>query len=159
MLKQINNEIVRPIRMIGGAESRRVRGADLFAELYANIFICARKNSGKTSVINTVIQKCCGRDTKILAFVSTINKDSNWLAIKAACARKRIYFEGHTSIIDNGVDQLDLFVKGEENPEEEENEDCSSVIDAGDRATSTQRETSYVAPEWLIILDDLSTEL
>ena len=101
VLKKINNEKVELVPMVGmGEDKRPVRGEALFPELYANIFLCARKNSGKTSLIYTILKKCCGRDTKVLAFVSTLFKDQAWLGIQDYARKKGIYFEGHTSLID-----------------------------------------------------------
>jgi hypothetical protein len=55
ILKQTNNQIVKAIP-IPNVDTRPIKGFDLIQELYANIFLCARKKSGKTSVIFKLIK-------------------------------------------------------------------------------------------------------
>jgi len=76
-------------------------GADLFPELYSNIFLCAKKKSGKTTVIYNIIKKCANKNTKVVAFVSTIDKDKSRLTIREFCERKEIQFMGHSSTYDS----------------------------------------------------------
>jgi hypothetical protein len=163
MLKiKINDEKVGPIPMKGQGEKRPVKGADLFSEPYGNIFLCARKQSGKTSVIYKIIQKCASRDTKILAFVATLNKDSSWQMIKELCISRGIYFEGYTSLKEDGIDQLDLFVKSEENATDATAPDKAKqklLFDEEEEEAPKQRKSKYLSPEYIIILDDLSSEL
>ena len=166
MLKRINNEKVELVPQMGGSDKRPIKGNALFPELYSNIFLCARKNSGKTSLIYTILKKCSGRDTKILAFVSTLFKDPAWLGIQEWAKKKGVYFEGHTSLSDeDNSDILDLFVKSEQIPEEVEQEENKTAIVIKDDETEDpekekkEKKEKYVAPEWIIILDDLSDEI
>ncbi len=166
MLKQISDVIIKPIPMIGGGDNRPVRGAKLFPELYANIFLCAKKNSGKSSVIYNIINECSGRDTKILAFVSTVFKDNAWLQVAALCKKRGLYFEPHISLKDEGVDHLELFLKDQAQPEETEEEDEKDkkknllLLDSDDEEEDKpKKKEKQIAPEWIIVLDDLSTEL
>lgn len=165
-MQKINDVTIKPIPMIGGGDTRPVKGAQLFPELYANIFLCAKKNSGKSSVIYKIINDCSGRDTKILAFVSTVFKDNAWLQIAALCKKRGLYFEPHTSLKDDGVDRLDTFLKEQAQPEEpEEDEEDEKrknllLLDSdSDDDEPKKRKEKFIAPEWIIVLDDLSTEL
>ena len=45
-------------------------------------------------------------DTRVVAFVSTLNNDANWRMIQQKCETKGIVFVGHTSIMDE--DKVDL---------------------------------------------------
>ena len=89
-ITKINNFVVQPVPLLGGADNRPIKGSALFSEIYANIFAVARKNSGKSSVIYNIIKHCSERDTKVLAFCSTIHKDNAWLQIANLCNKKNI---------------------------------------------------------------------
>ncbi len=119
-LKKINDEVVTPLKVTGGSDSRPVRGDKLFSEVYANIFLCARKKSGKTVVVQKIIKECVGKNTTVLAFASTVNKDANWLAIKKWCSRHKIPFEGFSSIKEHKIDFLEKFLHRLEDEAEEE---------------------------------------
>ena len=168
MLKQINDVTIKPLPMIGGGDTRPVKGSELFPELYANIFLCAKKNSGKSSVIYNIIDKCSGRDTKILAFVSTIHKDNAWKQIAELCKKRKLHFEPHTSLKEDGVDILEKFLTEEAEPQEEEEAEETpkpkNILmvdpDSDDEdEPKRKKKEKYIAPEWIIVLDDLSTEL
>lgn len=157
MLKRINNEKVSAVPIIGGADTRPIKGAELFSEPYGNIFLLAKKKSGKSSVIYKIINDCSERNTKVMAFCSTVHKDNVWLQIANLCQKKGIYFEAHTSIKEDGVDILDEFLKCETAPEEEKEEKCSNLL--FDDEKPREKKPKKLACEWLIVLDDLSSEL
>lgn len=163
MLKRINNEKVSAVPVIGGADTRPVKGANLFSEPYANIFLLAKKKSGKSSVIYKIINDCSERNTKILAFCSTIYKDNVWIQIAELCKRKGLYFEPHTSLKEEGIDILEEFLISESAPdvatEETEKATSSILFDDDEPKAKKVKKPKKLAPEWLIILDDLSTEL
>ena len=47
-LKQINNQRVKPIPIPSDLDKREILGHQVCGELYSNVFICAKKKSGKT---------------------------------------------------------------------------------------------------------------
>lgn len=181
---KINDVQVKKVPLLTKEDDRPVKGSDLFEEIYSNIFLCAKKKSGKTSTTYKMIKECCGRDTKIIAFVSTLYKDANWKTIRKYCEMKKIDFEGHTSINEDGVDMLDELVQRlqEEAQDEEEEKKLDSRVSAlekmiglgsrgpskcpvqvdGDESDDEERpkkKEKFRAPEYIIILDDLSNEL
>ena len=79
--RKVNNVKVRQIPRLGEEDKRPIKGCELCAQLYANIFLIAKKESGKTTVIYNILDRCAGRDTMVFAFVSTLNNDANWAAI------------------------------------------------------------------------------
>jgi hypothetical protein len=68
--------VIIPIK-VKKVNSALILGYNDFPELYANIFLCARKNSGKTNVINTILQNCADKNTIVYIFSSTHEKDAN----------------------------------------------------------------------------------
>src|SRR5690242_17823438 len=101
-LKKINDEIVKKVKIEGEVDTRPIKGFNLFPELYGNIFMCAKKKSGKTTVVHKVIRDCCTKDTTVIAFVGTLHKDDVWKSIKTMCKKKGIPFIGHTSLMEDG---------------------------------------------------------
>ena len=56
-LKQINKQYVEAIP-IPDEDLRPILGADIVEEVYSNIFLCARKKSGKTSAVFKILKEC-----------------------------------------------------------------------------------------------------
>jgi hypothetical protein len=159
----------------------------MFAEIYANIFCVAKKNSGKTTVVYNIVKECCTRDTTVLVFASTVDKDETHLCIKQYCKDHSIPYLGYISmkqhdevkvdIIDTLIDKLQTEAKelSEQSDEEDDEETNSSKneielfdSDAEDEDEDVQtskmqrrkrRKNKYRAPEYMIILDDISNEL
>ena len=165
-LKRINNVEVTAVPSLTEVDNRPVKGSALFPELYANIFLCARKKSGKTSTIYKLIKECSGSDTTVIAFVSTLYKDANWAVIQKYCETHHIAFEGYTSIIENEVNHLQNFIKVHEKPPEalESEVACQKSCVRFDSEQSETEEkkkkkSKYRSPEYIFIFDDLSNEL
>ena len=170
MFKRINHEDVTAVPQLQKPDNRPIKGSNLFSELFANIFLCARKKSGKTSTIFKIIKECVGANTTVLAFVSTLHKDSNWLTIQKYCEIKHIPFIGKTSLMEDGVNLLEEFVQqlqhADENPPEPKpkgrkpKEHILFNADSEDEEEEKKpKKSKYRSPEYLIILDDLSNEL
>lgn len=169
---KVNNKVVKAIPIDDSKKDRRpVKGVDVCSEVYANIALIAKKKKGKTSIIYKLIQECAGRDTNVIAFVSTLNKDAQWTVIKEYCEKKGIPFVGYTSLYnEEKVDMLAALVAHlqEEEIKEPEPESkapvarsyirCAPAV-AEESKAAKPRPTKYVAPEYIIILDDLSDEL
>lgn len=175
---KINSVKVEKVPLLKAEDSRPVKGWEMFDEIYCNAFLCAKKKSGKTSTIYKIIKDCAGRDTKIIAFVSTLYKDANWKTIREYCRLKGLQFEGFTSINEDGIDQIDELVERlqEEAKEEEEDESIDKRVaalekkmrmkcpiqvndDSDEDEDKPKKKEKFRAPEYIIILDDLSNEL
>lgn len=57
------------------------KGSDWFSILYPNIWLVAKKKSGKTSTIASILDHTCGKNTVLIFVVSTIDKDEIWMHI------------------------------------------------------------------------------
>ena len=96
-LKKINNEVVKPIPL-PSIDPKLVKGNKLFAEIYANVFIVAKKKSGKTCTVFKIIKECCNKDTKVVIFASTLNKDLSFKVIRKYLENKGILYEEFTEV-------------------------------------------------------------
>jgi len=182
-IKRINNEDVKPVKSVEEDKDKRpVAGASLFPEIYSNIFFCARKKSGKTCAIAHIIDKCATKETQIIAFVGTINRDKTWIAIEQMCNDKGIEFTGYTSMKDTetGEDILGSIVqvlkaevetkkKGIASGEDTEVSEPHPIDnlptmghDDGITARSKERKPrkpKFKAPKIIFVFDDLAGEL
>ena len=50
----------------------------IFDVLYPNIFLCAKKHSGKTMLIYNMLRKVVGKNTDLYIFCSTATRDPTW---------------------------------------------------------------------------------
>lgn len=192
-LKQINSKYVKAIP-IPDEDTRPIKGYDICEEVYANIFLCAKKKSGKTSALFKIIKECVVRKTIIYIFCSTAYKDKNWIQIRKYFKNKGMELRVFTSIFEDGQDQLANLIedlkqeaKDEEETQEQTKEEeypdtnrCDDILGrlgqmhlrACGLGTSQPQEepedetlpkrkkkSKYLAPEYMIIFDDLSSEL
>ena len=175
--KKINNVKCQMIPSDREEDKRPIKGYEMIPNLYANIFLCAKKNKGKTTVIWNIINRCAGRDTAIVAFVSTLNNDTSWIKIREKCEERGLPFIGFTGIMSPDGDQLEALIEslqkkaGEEVESKDEKESVgipgTTIIEymptpspsAGSGSSKPPRRLPYRAPEYMIIMDDLSSEL
>lgn len=164
---KINNQKVSPVKL-PAEDISRIKGRELFPRLLFNLFICAKKKSGKTSLINTIIDKCTDKRTKIIIFCSTVNKDPTYKHIT-----KRLDEKGYTvmtfqDLYEDKVNQLDEIMdilKEEDNTDEssdDEEKDPYPLIDADIKQKKKKRKKKkpkYDVPDILFIFDDLGDTL
>src|SRR5690606_33241545 len=173
-LKQINNQIVKAIPL-PEIDTRPVKGYDICQEIYANIFLCARKKSGKTSALFKILKECASKKTIIVVFCSTCYKDKNWIQIRKYFENKGMDIRVFTSIYEDGEDQLSNLVedlkkeaKEEEEKAEESGEHCEleleeilARLETSSHASSMYeneveeekqkcKKSKYQAPEYII---------
>jgi len=118
---KINEIVVPPAKIEGAGDKRPPRGEKLFSEPFANIFLSARKKSGKTSTIFYILQKIISKKTKLIIFCSTVHKDPIYASILKWCDKKGIDYETHTSLKDeHGTDLLQDLVDRLQNETEGE---------------------------------------
>jgi hypothetical protein len=174
----INDVFVEPIDI--PKQEKQTLGEEIFPLLNANILIVAPKNSGKTVVIRNILNECADRDTHVIIFCATVNNDQNWLFIKDELKRRKIKYSAYTSIFtDQGINILEVLIRalqeeaGEQNEQYDPNEEKMkrepllkrNLINFGDPLSESKlivkpkKNKKYVSPDYIIIFDDLSTEL
>ncbi len=140
-------------------------GYELFPELYANIFMCAKKKSGKTNAIFEILQHCVNKTTTVFIFSSTNEKDHNWLHIKKWLSDHHINYETFMDI-----ETLDCIVNKLLMPDEikEKSKDTKDELDLFTRDKVMVKKTPESKPikkkgplatEYVFIFDDMSALL
>jgi hypothetical protein len=169
--KRICDVKCKPIPTKKEEDTRPIKGVEILSALYANVYACARKHSGKTCTIYQIIKRCAGRDTIVIAFVSTLNNDDGWIGIKDYCKKHKIAFIGYTSIFEDGADQLQALMSHlqEKAAAEQAAKDAPpappprSRYHFGDESKGTAarapRKLPYRAPDYILVFDDLAHEL
>ncbi|EGG14410.1 hypothetical protein DFA_12182 [Cavenderia fasciculata] len=153
-LTKINNVIVEPIKL--PQPPKNVKGSELFNQLNANILVCAPKNSGKTVVIKKIIDECTNKQTNVLIFCATVHNDHSWLEIQKDLDKRGITFMAFTSIYDDKANVLEAFIQS---LQVKPNENSKSLILTNNIVAEKSSSKKEVAPDYLIIFDDLSNEL
>jgi len=168
-ITKLNNEkvVAVPLVGLGKVDTKPVKGFNILPEIYCNCFVLAKKKMGKSTLIYKMIKDTIDPRTKVYAFVSTLNKDKIWKTIRHYCESHNIEFNGYTSIIDNGVNILGNLVNRLQQPDEEEEVkkvkkqiaiQCNDDDD-DDEKKPRKKKYKYRVPDYIFILDDLSTEL
>jgi hypothetical protein len=171
--KQINNVIVEPISF--PQTKKKILGAKLFPQESANILLYAPKNSGKTICVKKIIEECAGKDTHVIIFCATVHQDKVWLQIKEDLQKRKIKYTAFTSIFKDKINVLEVLIQtlqGEDAVEEFEDTPTPQLLKQNqlfkfeDPLTPVEqiqnkkpKKKKYLAPDYMIIFDDLSTEL
>jgi hypothetical protein len=156
---------------------QNVKGSDWISEPYSNIFLLAKKKSGKTTIIENMLDRFAGKNTKFIFIVSTINKDQTWLNIVKKWENKGHDVLTYTDIYDDGENVLEQFIDLNKGPNDE---DKSKVIEkvttttrnqsGGARRIETKTEIrilgkgpekkkKLIYPEYIFVLDDLGSSM
>ena len=162
--QQINNVVVKPIP-IPKIPLENIRGSDMFPEIYANIYLSAKKKSGKTSVIYNIIKNCADKNTTVITFCATCKKDKNWIEIRNYLDKKKIPNEFYMGIKDNGnvLQELILDMQTADNSDDEpsESEEEPEIVQfSGKKYKKHKKKKPKIkSPKYIIIFDDISSEL
>lgn len=90
-----------------------VIGKELYENLYANIGVFGRKGSGKTIVLYNTLKACCGKNTSVIMFGPTVEKDPIYESIREMLDKKNTKHISFSNIIDDETseDLLNGFIK------------------------------------------------
>jgi len=114
-LQKINNFRIKPVA-VGSGKSKSFKGDDVFKRQYFNIALLSKTASGKTTVIKNLIDKFKTKNTLFLIFASTINLDATWAEILKTLPEDSYVAEPH--FIDGKDDLLDQWMRENNNFDE-----------------------------------------
>ena len=151
--------------LIGGDKNELpVRGSKLITELYANICIIGRKESGKTSLLFLIIKECIGKNTKVYLFGHTMNKDTGWLNIQKWLSNNGIHYEAFDKIEGNiepivAALQKDAKDGADEEPEKGKKARQIGMLVNEDPTKKKEKKPKFATPEIFFVFDDINLEL
>lgn len=165
MIKEetLNKVKVNPL-VITNQDTTTIKGAELFPSLYYNLFICSKKRSGKTSLINTIIKKCTDKRTLFFIFCPTVNVDASWKAITQYLENRDNVVQKYTDIMDGKVNILneivnELSLGEEDNEEEDKKEESGKKLKFDEPKKKKEYVPKKISPEVCFIFDDASDML
>jgi len=168
--QRINSKTVKICPRLKPVDERPIKGADMFPEIYCNVFLCARKKSGKSTVVYNIIKNCASPETTVIVFASTVNKDDTYYTIRKYCEAKGIPFVGYASLKDEGANKIEALIRALEHQAEMEMEESEDekpkkkkqpcvLLDTDSDEEPRKRRAKYRVPEYILVFDDLSNEL
>ena len=107
-------------------DKRPVKFGEVFSVPYSNVFLCALKQSGKTTCLTNIILNSAGKNTKIIIISNSVNND----AVIMDCIKK-LRKRGNdvielTDIVEDGINAIEEFItEHKEKPQEEEENDMA----------------------------------
>ena len=181
--KKINNVKVVPIKL-NEPKPEKILGYDLIPRLHCNIGAIGRKGSGKTNVVNCLLENCTDDETNVIIFSATVNSDPAWIEIRKWLDKREQPYAFFTSIHNeeededrkgkkikiNNLDTLVRKIKEDDKKEAEEklnkkkgvskNILCSeNFFDNYVVEEIKEKKKKKVAPKYFIVFDDISNEL
>ena len=159
-------------------------GYKMIPEPYANIFLCASKNSGKTTLIYNILMHCASKKTKVIFFVPTFYKDESYYKGIVKLLKKKkmdydvyldLYEDSKTNILDSMIKELQE-LQDEDQPTIQQ---LDKPIDVDIKYVNLstlmfgsppeekkelilpkkKTKTKYLTPEYIFIFDDISNQL
>jgi len=165
MIKEetLNKVKVKPL-IIHKPDTNTIKGSELFPSLYYNLFICSKKRSGKTSLINTIIQKGTDKRTIFFIFCPTVNVDDSWKEMIRYLENRGNVVQKYTELVDGKVNILNEIVNelsmGQQDEEEEEKkEESGKKLKFDDPKKKKEYKPKKMSPEVCFIFDDASDML
>ena len=106
------------------------KGDHLFSHPFLTTFLCAKSNSGKTSVIYNIIKECTDNRTQVYIFSPTSLHDKMWGAIQDYLKSKKYYFHVFTEVKVAGTSLVKVLKDVLLDSHEDEEADIQRLVDA-----------------------------
>jgi hypothetical protein len=168
MIKEntLNNISIKPLVNANALDESKVKGGKMFPDPYNVTYLCARRKSGKTSVIAEILKKTSDKKTTFWLFVPTSRVDESWKTIIQLLEERgntvNVFdsiMEGKTNLLDEIVADLSV---GDE-PVKKEEPVKAPVKIMFDIPESEKKKYEYkpkkLAPQHIFVFDDISQEL
>lgn len=178
---RVDNIKVKPIIVQDSNTALKFKGSKIIPFEYWNLFICSKKRSGKTSLINTIINKTTDKRTTLWCFVSTVNIDPTWKTMVNNLQEKGYVVNTFESLLDGKINNLDIIIdelsKGSDEIIDDVKDESQKINDLKslkpsmnifqvateplnkDGSKKKVYKPKYKVPENLFIFDDISTSL
>lgn len=174
-LSKLNDITIEPVIDNSKRDPKKIVAYDWFNEPYCNVLLCARKMSGKTTVIYRALEKCVIKGTNVMIFASSVNNDATYKKMKKMLKDKGANVKTYTDFItDDGFNVIEGFLKEMSNNAEDAEEKRSSgqseipraYADFGQydhlkptigKKKKKENPNKKICPETIIVIDDMST--
>ena len=164
--KTINNINVKPLVNADVLDIDKIKGGNIFGELYGVSFLCARRKSGKTSVLAEILKRTTDKKTVIWIFCPTHRIDPSWTQIIEHLENKGntvntfdSMMEGKTNLLDEIVTDLSSPVVEEDKEKPEVKPPVKIVFETPESEKKKEYKPKKKAPEHIFLFDDIAQEL
>ena len=162
-LKNIKD--IKPLISGVGNDPSKVKFGQVFANPYNTTFLCAKRKSGKTSVLAEIVDKTSNNETIFWIFCPTTNIDDSWKAILNKLQDKGNVVNVFDSIMDGKTNQLNQIIdslsKGQDEPDKPVKPIRKLICDGKQQnePDKPERKPKKISPEHIFVFDDISSEL
>ena len=163
-LNKINDFIVNKVHVPPLPSIENIAGGNLFGQLYVNAFLIASKNSGKTTVLSSIILKSINKKTNVIFFVSTASKDSTYQYIFDKLDKRNVNYTVYNEIEQDGTNIIDTLIDGllitdpivirKKDKKLEEPPPIHNLFEK--QKDKVERQSKKLAPKYIIVIDDMS---
>jgi len=164
--KHLNNIVVKPLVNADNVDITKIKGGKLFSELYNVTYLCARRKSGKTSVLAEILKRTSSKKTTIWIFCPTYRIDPSWIQIVEMLESKGCTVNCFDSMVEGKTNLLDEIVTDLSQVDEPKKDDQQKVIqpikmlfDIPEEKKKKEYKPKKLAPEHIFVMDDISNEL
>jgi len=169
MIKEntLNNISIKPLVNANSLDESKIKGGKMFSDPYNVTYLCARRKSGKTSVLAEVLKKTSDKKTTFWLFVPTSRVDESWKTIIKLLEDRGNTVNVFDSIMEGKTNLLDEIVTDLSTGDEEttkKNEPVKAPVKIMfDIHESEKKKYEYkpkkLAPLQIFVFDDISQEL
>jgi len=164
--KTLNNIIVKPLVNADNVDITKIKGGSLFSEIYNVTYLCARRKSGKTSVLAEILKRTSDKKTTIWIFCPTHRLDPSWVQIIEMLENKGCQvnafdsmMEGKTNLLDEIVTDLSTVDEPKKDAQQKIIMPIKMLFDVPEEKKKKEYKPKKLAPENIFVFDDISNEL
>jgi hypothetical protein len=160
-----NIKDIKPLITGLGNDPNKVKFGQVFSNPYHTTFLCAKRKSGKTSVLAEILDKTSNKNTVFFIFCPTTNIDDSWKAILKKLNDKGCFVNVFDSIMEGKKNQLNDIVDALSKGNDEKEEPIKPVKklikfdDDKEEDVVKERKPKKISPEYIFCFDDISSEL
>ena len=164
--KIISDFVVKKVKVPELPSIENIAGGKIFPQLYHNTFICAKKRSGKTVALSSIILNSINKSTNVIFFVPTSQKDFTYQHIFDKLDKRDINYTVYQDIMEDGVNILDKLIDGLLVADPEVKRKSKNKVepppvynlfeDENKEEEKVERKTKKKAPKYIIVIDDMS---
>jgi hypothetical protein len=164
--KTVNNIVIKPLVNADEIDETKIKGGNFFRDPYNVTYLCARRKSGKTSVLAEILKKTSDKKTTFWLFVPTSRVDPSWQTIIKMLEDRgntvNVFdsiMEGKTNLLDEIVADLSIGDEPQKDDQQKVVQPIKMLFDVPEDKKKKEYKPKKLAPKHIFVFDDISQEL